>query len=312
MFVAYLQTFERMGLKAIPMRADTGPIGGDLSHEFHILADTGESELFFDSDVVKLDEASIDPDIDLRCRTISPRWYAATDEKHDKAEFEPRVPEAAAPPGARHRGRPDLLFRHQIFEADERRRRRARRRAGDGRDGLLRHRRLAPRRRDHRGEPRRCQGIIWPESVAPFKVGLINLRAADAKCAAACDDLYGKLRAAGIEVLYDDRDESAGAKFAAMDLIGLPWQLVIGPRGARQQCRRAEGPARAASAGRSRRDAALAIAGRPVMIFGAFERMVAFRYLRARRQEGFISVIAIFSLLGIALGRGHARSSSCR
>ena len=74
-------------------------------------------------------------------------------------------------------------------------------------------------------------GIVWPESVAPFKVGLINLKAADDACAKACEDLYGKLRGAGVEVLYSDRDESAGAKFADMDLIGLPWQLVVGPRG---------------------------------------------------------------------------------
>jgi prolyl-tRNA synthetase len=75
------------------------------------------------------------------------------------------------------------------------------------------------------------KGIIWPEAVAPFKVGLINLRANDAACAAACDDLYAKLNAAGVEVLYDDTDESAGAKFATFDLIGLPWQVVVGPRG---------------------------------------------------------------------------------
>jgi len=74
-------------------------------------------------------------------------------------------------------------------------------------------------------------GIIWPESVAPFRVGLINLRLADARCRTAAEDLYAKLLGAGAEVLYDDRDESPGAKFATMDLIGLPDQLVIGPRG---------------------------------------------------------------------------------
>ena len=74
-------------------------------------------------------------------------------------------------------------------------------------------------------------GIIWPESVAPFRVGLINLRPADASCRNVADDLYAKLRGAGVEVLYDDRDESPGAKFATMDLIGLPDQLIIGPRG---------------------------------------------------------------------------------
>ena len=72
---------------------------------------------------------------------------------------------------------------------------------------------------------------IWPAPVAPFRVGLINLRVADPKCVAASDELYRKLSAAGTEVLYDDRDESPGAKFATMDLIGLPWQLIVGPRG---------------------------------------------------------------------------------
>ena len=74
-------------------------------------------------------------------------------------------------------------------------------------------------------------GIIWPDSVAPFKVGLINLKVSDAATTALCDDIYAKLQNAGVEVLYDDRDERPGAKFADMDLIGLPWQLVIGPRG---------------------------------------------------------------------------------
>jgi prolyl-tRNA synthetase len=74
-------------------------------------------------------------------------------------------------------------------------------------------------------------GIIWPESVAPFHVGLINMRADDPTCATAADDIYGRLRDAGIETLYDDRDERGGAKFATMDVIGLPWQLIVGPKG---------------------------------------------------------------------------------
>jgi len=74
-------------------------------------------------------------------------------------------------------------------------------------------------------------GAIWPESVAPFQVGLVNLRQGDDACDKACEDLFARLRGAGREVLYDDRDERAGVKFADMDLIGLPWQLVVGPRG---------------------------------------------------------------------------------
>ena len=86
------------------------------------------------------------------------------------------------------------------------------------------------------------KGIVWPEAVAPYKVGLINMRADDAACAAAADDLYAKLTAAGVETLYDDRDERGGAKFATMDLIGLPWQIVIGPEGAGERRGRAEEP----------------------------------------------------------------------
>ena len=155
MFVAYMKTFKRMGLTPIPVRADTGPIGGDLSHEFHVQADTGESELYYDSDIVQLDEshASIRPSPtvqDYHRATGMPRPTRSTTRPNSR-----RASPKRAAAGARHRGRPDLLFRHQIFEADGRRRRRARRRADPGRDGLLRHRRVAPGRRHHRGEPRR-------------------------------------------------------------------------------------------------------------------------------------------------------------
>jgi len=74
-------------------------------------------------------------------------------------------------------------------------------------------------------------GIIWPQSVAPFDVGLVNLKVGDAATDAACEDIYAKLQTAGLSVLYDDRDDRAGAKFAAMDLIGLPWQIIVGPKG---------------------------------------------------------------------------------
>jgi prolyl-tRNA synthetase len=229
MFVAYMKTFKRMGLKPIPVRADTGPIGGDLSHEFHVQADTGESELFYDADIEKLDEAAIRPG-DPEVQDYIRRWYAATDEKHDASEFARLVPEGrrrqargievgqifyfgtkySAPMGAVVAG-PDgapVLVEMGSY--------------GIGVSRLV----GAIIEASHDGA-----GIIWPPSVAPFTVGLVNLRASDGKCVAAADALYDALAAAGIDTLYDDTAESPGAKFTVMDLIGLPYQLIVGPRG---------------------------------------------------------------------------------
>ncbi len=229
MFVAYMKTFRRMGVTPVPVRADTGPIGGDLSHEFHIEADTGESELFYDSDIAQLDENSIDP-ASPTVEDYVRRWYAATDEKHDAAEFEARVPaerrrrargievgqvfyfgtKYSSPMGATVAGPDGAQVPVEMGSY------------GIGVSRLV----GAIIEASHDND-----GIIWPESVTPFRVGLINLRAADAKCRAAADALYGALAEAGISALYDDREDSPGAKFAAMDLIGLPWQIVVGPRG---------------------------------------------------------------------------------
>ena len=229
MFVAYMKTFKRMGLTPIPVRADTGPIGGDLSHEFHVQADTGESALFYDSDIVNLDEASIDP-TSPKVQEYIANWYAATDEKHDAAEFAARVPEAR-----RREARGIEVGQVFYFGTKYSQPMNAVVAGPDGAPVALEMgsygigvSRLVGALIEASHD---AAGIVWPEPVAPFKVGLVNLRVADAKCRAACDDLYGKLENAGVDVLYDDRDESAGAKFAAMDLIGLPWQLVVGPRG---------------------------------------------------------------------------------
>jgi prolyl-tRNA synthetase len=232
MFVAYMKTFKRMGLTPIPVRADTGPIGGDLSHEFHVQADTGESELFYDHDVVRLDENSIDPASPTVQQYIA-NWYAATDEKHDEAEFEARVPEAR-----RRQARGIEVGQVFYFGTKYSQPMNAAVAGPDGAPVVVEMgsygigvSRLVGAIIEASHD---ANGIIWPEPVAPFKVGLINLRVADPKCVAACDALYAKLNAGGVEVLYDDRDESAGAKFAAMDLIGLPYQLVVGPRGLAQ------------------------------------------------------------------------------
>src|SRR6266850_2108183 len=233
MFVAYLRTFARMGLKAIPMRADTGPIGGDLSHEFIILADTGESAVhvhtdFFDTDWQKFDNVGWEASALQQVVDHYTSIYAATDEVHD--------PQAAAQYGDKIVSTRGIEVGQIFYFGDK-----YSRPMGalvtrpDGEAVALEMgsygigvSRLAGALIEANHDD---AGIIWPESVAPFRVGLINLRASDARCRAAAEDLYTKLRGGGIDVLYDDRDESPGAKFATMDLIGVPAQLVIGPRG---------------------------------------------------------------------------------
>jgi prolyl-tRNA synthetase len=231
MFVAYLRTFARMGLKAIPMRADTGPIGGDLSHEFIILADTGESAVYCDrrwreTDILA-EEVNYGGDLEPFFR----HWtslYAATDDMH-KPEACPIPPEQLVTA----RG---IEVGHIFYFGTKYSRPLGAVVAGPDGDpvalemgsyGIGVSRLVGALIEANHDDA----GIIWPESVAPYRVGLINLRPADGRCRAAAEQLYAKLASCGVEVLYDDRDESPGAKFATMDLIGLPDQLVIGPRG---------------------------------------------------------------------------------
>jgi prolyl-tRNA synthetase len=228
MFVAYLRTFARLGLRAVPVRAPTGPIGGDLSHEFHILADTGESALFYDAAIEEVSHQ------DLLCADSSTikrltGLYAMEEEEHA------RVADCPVPP-ARLRTRRGIEVGH-IFafgtKYSESMGLQVQTKGGGqvhpqmGSYGIGISRLAGAIIEASHDEA----GIVWPDAVAPFKAGLINMRADDAKCAAAADELYAKLAGAGVETLYDDRDERGGAKFATMDLIGLPWQLVIGPRG---------------------------------------------------------------------------------
>ena len=234
MFVAYLRTFDRMGVRAIPMRAETGPIGGDLSHEFLILAETGESGVFCHRDFLSLPIPAADVDFDdaEALQDIVAAWtaaYAATDEMHDETEWA-KVPEAervaargievghifhfgtkySEPMGATVTG-PDGTEQPVHMGS-----------YGIGPSRLAGALIEASHDED---------GIIWPASVAPFDLGLINLKAGDKTTDAACESLYERLTNAGLEVLYDDTDQRAGAKFARMDLIGLPYQLIAGPRG---------------------------------------------------------------------------------
>ncbi len=234
MFASYLRIFARMGLKSIPMAAETGPIGGDLSHEFIILAETGESQVFGHQDLFEGEIPPADLDFDGDLSPIVDKWtslYAATDEMHDPERFAKEVP-AAKQVSAR-----GIEIGHIFFFGTK---------YSEpldckvqGPDGEL-----IPLQMGSYGvgvsrlaggiieASHDDKGIIWPVPVAPFEVGLLNLKAGDRATDDACGKVYERLTNAGIEVLYDDTGERAGAKFATMDLIGIPVQVVIGPKGA--------------------------------------------------------------------------------
>lgn len=232
--VSYLRTYERMGLQAIPMRADGGPIGGDYTHEFLVLAETGESEVFYDSQItdLKFGDRQIDYDDVAQGQAILDEFtsrYARTDETHDEAIF------AQVPEERRRTARgievgqifyfgtkySDAMGATVVTETGERVP------VHMGSHGIGVSRLLGAIIEASHDD----KGIIWPEGVTPYHVGLVNLKQGDGSTDSACEALYRELKAAGLDPLYDDRDERAGAKFATMDLIGLPWRITVGPRG---------------------------------------------------------------------------------
>lgn len=234
MFAAYLRTFARLGLKAIPMRADTGPIGGDLSHEFIVLASTGESQVFCHKDFLDRAVPPADVNFDDRAtmQSIFDAWtehYAATEEMHDAAAF------AALPDDAKLSARGIEVGHIFNFGTKYSAPMRAVVAGPDGKEtpvqmgsyGIGPSRLVAAIIEANHDDA----GMIWPRAVAPFDVGIANLKMGDSATDAACQDLYARLSRAGVDVLYDDRDERPGAKFAALDLIGLPWQAIVGPKG---------------------------------------------------------------------------------
>ena len=233
MFVAYLRAFSRMGLRAIPMRAETGPIGGDLSHEFIVLADTGESDVYCDRALLELPVPAADLDYEGDLETDIRRWtapYAATSDVHDAVRCEREVP-------AERRLHTRGIEVGQIFyfgtKYSEPMRAAVTLPDGSSRPihggsyGIGVSRLVGAIIEASHDE----HGIVWPQAVAPFDVGLISLKPGDAAIDQACERLSAALQAAGLGVLYDDTGERAGAKFANMDLIGLPWQITVGPRG---------------------------------------------------------------------------------
>jgi prolyl-tRNA synthetase len=233
MYVAYLRAFSRMGLKTIPMRAETGPIGGDLSHEFIVLAETGESQVFCHKDLVDMpvpdEHVDFNGDLEpiVQARTD---LYAATSDVHDQERFEREVPE-----DKRLSARGIEVGQVFYFGTKYSVPMKAMVTGPDGKDvpieggsyGIGVSRLVGAIIEASHDDA----GIIWPEPVAPFDVAVVNLKAGDAKTDAACEEIYAKLTKAGRDVLYDDRDERPGAKFASMDLIGIPYQIVVGPRG---------------------------------------------------------------------------------
>jgi prolyl-tRNA synthetase len=233
MFVAYLRTFARMGLKAIPMAAETGPIGGDLSHEFIILAETGESGVYCNRDVLELAAPGDDVDYQADLTPIIRQWtslYAATEDVHDPVRFEREVP---ADKRVHTRG----IEVGQVFYFGTKYSNPMKALVA-GPDGV--------ERPVHAGSYgvgvsrlvgaiieafHDDAGIKWPEPVAPFRVAILNLKQGSAETDAACEQLYGALTGRGVDVLYDDLDQRPGAKFATADLIGIPFQVMVGPRG---------------------------------------------------------------------------------
>jgi len=232
MFVAYLRTFARMGLRSIPMVAESGPIGGNLSHEFIILAETGESEVYCDSEYLNFEVPG--PDVDFehvgRLQAIVDKWtslYAATSEKHDPAAF--------AKLGQKGLSARGIEVGHIFyFGTKYSEPMKAIVTGPDGADRPI-----------HGGSygigPSRLvaaiieafhddAGINWPDPVAPFKAMILNLKQGGADTDPACEKLYAELRAQGIDTLYHDLDERPGSKFATADLIGVPWQILVGPR----------------------------------------------------------------------------------
>ena len=221
-YESYLRTFKRMGLTAIPVKADSGAIGGDMSHEFQILAQTGESTLYYDEELENLDHEELDI---KRLQSL----YAAAEEKHDSKTCP--VPESKLKTAKGIEVGHIFYFGTKYSEAMN-----VSVMDGDGDQKLLHmgsygigvSRLVAAIIEASHDE----NGIIWPKSVAPFEVSLINLKAEDEVSTAVCEKFYEQCLEKKIDVLYDDRFERAGVKFADHDLIGVPWQVIVGPKNA--------------------------------------------------------------------------------
>ena len=233
MFLSYLRIFQHMNLKAIPVAADTGPIGGDLSHEFIILAETGESDVYLDKNILSEDIPDIKYDESLAISDLVEKltsYYTAADDKHNDDIYKKTVKEYDR---LKTRG---IEVGHLFYfgnkysiplEANITNIEGKNTPVEMGSYGIGVSRLVGAIIDAHNDD----KGIYWPESVAPYMFGIVNLRQNDNACTELSESIYNNLRNSNIEVLYDDRSEGAGIKLAEMDLIGIPWQIRIGPRG---------------------------------------------------------------------------------
>ena len=233
MFLSYLRIFKHMNLKAIPVAADTGPIGGDLSHEFIILAETGESDVYLDKNILSADIPDIKYNESLAISDLVEKltsYYTAADDKHNDDIYKKTVKEYDR---LKTRG---IEVGHLFYfgnkysiplEANITNIEGKNTPVEMGSYGIGVSRLVGAIIDAHNDD----KGIYWPESVSPYMFGIVNLRQNDNACTELSESIYNNLRNSNIEVLYDDRSEGAGIKLAEMDLIGIPWQIRIGPRG---------------------------------------------------------------------------------
>ena len=223
MYRTYLSIFRDLGLTAIPVKADNGPIGGENSHEFHIIAETGESDIYYDK---KFDLLSHDPDMDLDPLMS---LYAAESSQHDPKNCP--IPEESLRVKKGIEVGHIFTFGHKYSEimnahVDSSEGKKINVEMGSYGIGLSRL--VAAVIESNHDE----RGIVWPNSIAPFKASIVNLKPNDSVCDFLATRIYSNFCSQNIEVLYDDTKDSVGAKFAVNDLIGSPWQIIVGPKNA--------------------------------------------------------------------------------
>ena len=232
MFFAYLKTFKRLGLKAIPMAADTGPIGGDLSHEFVILADTGESKIYSDKRIFDVDVESYDASEKSieKMRSEFGKYYAVTDDKFNKKEFDQKVNKKDQ---LETRG---IEVGHIFYFGDK---------YSKPLHGVVSTKEgssVAVKMGSYGVGVSRLVGaiieakynneiMVWPNSIAPFQVAVIpNIKKNDKSNLEKAEKLYKFLKKQSIDVLLDDTDESLSYKFKKFDLLGIPNQIIVGSK----------------------------------------------------------------------------------
>ena len=229
-FVCYLKTFERMGLKAIPMAADTGPIGGDMSHEFVIISNTGESDIYFDKNILdqgeKISEIDYEDDLSKFVQNFK-NYYSASDEKFNQKDFDQNVNKDLQMTSKGIEVGHIFSFGTKYSESMK-----AHVLDGNGKEGPVYMgsygigiSRLVGAIIEYSHDEK---GIVWPNEVAPFQVGLINLKSNNDKANKIADEIYSSISSLNIDILYDDKSDNAGVKFSRMDLIGLPFQIIVG------------------------------------------------------------------------------------